>query len=188
MVKLCGFYRSLNKLSFSFKSFHGSQEADIRFVYCAFAVCHLLDGWEAIDLAPALEFIRQCRTFDGAYSQVPCMESHGGSTYCALASLSLAGKQLSPQDRKRTIRWLVRRQQPDGGLAGRVNKPSDSCYSFWIGASLQAMRAAELLDSPALSGFLAQTKCTQLGGFGKEPGDYPGIFAISDANADNRFL
>jgi geranylgeranyl transferase type-1 subunit beta len=33
--------------------------------------------------------------------------------------------------------WLVNRQT--NGFNGRANKPSDSCYSFWIGSSLKVI-------------------------------------------------
>ena len=36
--------------------------------------------------------------------------------------------------------WLVNRQT--NGFNGRVNKPSDSCYSFWIGSSLRVLMSA----------------------------------------------
>lgn len=39
-----------------------------------------------------------------------------------------------------TIRWLVNRQINDdedkGGFNGRVNKPGDTCYSFWVRGAL----------------------------------------------------
>jgi geranylgeranyl transferase type-1 subunit beta len=41
-----------------------------------------------------------------------------------------------------TIHWLKNRQvsssdkEDDGGFNGRVNKPSDTCYSFWAGGAL----------------------------------------------------
>ena len=61
----------------------------------------------------------------------------GGSTFCALASLVLMGKlyeAFSPKELERIKRWCLQRQQ--SGFQGRPNKPVDTCYSFWIGASL----------------------------------------------------
>eukprot|EP00966_Prymnesium_polylepis_P043145 1002147-Prymnesium_polylepis.1 len=37
------------------------------------------------------------------------------------------------------VQWCVGRQR--GGFQGRPNKDEDTCYSFWIGASLQARLA-----------------------------------------------
>ena len=55
----------------------------------------------------------------------------GGSTYCAIAALTLMGKlDLLPR-KDDLVHWCVSRQI--SGFQGRINKPSDSCYSFWIG-------------------------------------------------------
>lgn len=62
----------------------------------------------------------------------------GGPTYCALASIFLAGKGsgLTDSERKQTIRWLTQNQVSSGGYCGRTNKEADACYCFWCGASL----------------------------------------------------
>lgn len=56
------------------------------------------------------------------------MESHGGTTYCALAALQLSGQMnlLSSKQLEKIKRWLLFRQ--DGGFQGRPNKPIDSCW------------------------------------------------------------
>ena len=62
----------------------------------------------------------------------------GGSTFCALASLVLMGKlheAFTPTELERLKRWCLRRQHT--GFQGRPNKPVDTCYSFWVGASLE---------------------------------------------------
>jgi hypothetical protein len=42
-----------------------------------------------------------------------------------------------------TIHWLVNRQidgdKDKGGFNGRVNKPGDTCYSFWAGGALDVL-------------------------------------------------
>lgn len=72
------------------------------------------------------------------------MESHGGTTFCAIAALELSGQLdiLSPDVRANIVRWLMFRQQD--GFQGRPNKPVDTCYSFWIGATLKILNAFEL--------------------------------------------
>lgn len=40
-----------------------------------------------------------------------------------------------------------------GGMAGRVNKVPDSCYSFWIGWTLKLL-GLDLLDKERLMEFL----------------------------------
>ena len=62
--------------------------------------------------------------------------SQGGSTYCGVASLSIMNKlnDLPSVQLEGLKRWCIRRQQ--SGFQGRPHKPVDTCYSFWIGASL----------------------------------------------------
>ena len=62
----------------------------------------------------------------------------GGSTFCAVASLVLMDRlhsTLSDKQIAKLIRWCVMRQQ--SGFQGRPNKPADTCYSFWVGATLK---------------------------------------------------
>ena len=62
----------------------------------------------------------------------------GGSTFCAVAALSLMGKLkevFSPGERESLMKWCLLRQQT--GFQGRPNKPTDTCYSFWVGATLK---------------------------------------------------
>ncbi len=86
-----------------------------------------------MDKIRALNYIQKSKNYDGGYAQGPWQESHGGSTFCAIASLKLMDL-LDPTEHQDTIVWLLNRQTM--GFQGRVNKPEDTCYSFWIGASL----------------------------------------------------
>lgn len=64
----------------------------------------------------------------------------GGSTFCGIASLCLMGKLeevFSEKELSRIGRWCVMRQQ--NGYHGRPNKPVDTCYSFWVGATLKVV-------------------------------------------------
>jgi len=67
----------------------------------------------------------------------------GGSTFCGVASLSLMGKLdlLSSDQLEGLKKWCIRRQQ--SGFQGRPHKPVDTCYSFWIGASLNVRNTVE---------------------------------------------
>ena len=155
----------------SFAPAVGQPECDPRFTFCAFAVCWMLDDWEAIDVEKAMRFLDSCKAYDGAYGQGPNQESHGGSTYCVVSSFGLAGRRCDEEDRRRLIGWLLARQSqhdeeeeeetddeddgasahskepagthtPMGAFNGRINKPGDSCYSFWCGASLDVSQLA----------------------------------------------
>lgn len=77
-----------------------------------------------------------------------CVGGAGGWTYCAIASLCLMGRleeALSRRELDRIRRWCVMRQQT--GFHGRPNKPVDTCYSFWVGATLEVQQACPNLIS-----------------------------------------
>lgn len=65
----------------------------------------------------------------------------GGSTFCALASLVLMNQldsSLVADELEQIKRWCLFRQK--SGFQGRPNKPVDTCYSFWVGASLEVFK------------------------------------------------
>lgn len=78
------------------------------------------------------------------------------------------------------------------GMNGRTNKVADTCYAFWVGASLHIMEMPSLCDQPAIRRYLlGKTQHEVLGGFGKFPGDLPdlyhsylGLAALSLAGSD----
>ncbi|KAL8874687.1 MAG: hypothetical protein Q9174_000027 [Haloplaca sp. 1 TL-2023] len=61
------------------------------------------------------------------------------------------------------------------GMTGRCNKVADTCYAFWAGGSLMMMDSLHLLDMPALRRYLLEKTQHRIGGFGKLPGDAPGV-------------
>ncbi|KAL2897031.1 Geranylgeranyl transferase type-1 subunit beta [Bienertia sinuspersici] len=77
--------------SLLFMPIHIGAEADLRFVYCAAAISYLLDDWTGVDKLKAKEYILNCQSYDGGFGLCPGLESHGGATYCAIASLQLMG-------------------------------------------------------------------------------------------------
>lgn len=171
----------------SFKSTKSGSENDMRFVYCACAVSHMLNDWTGMDIPKTLDYIRRCRTWDGGIGLSPGQEGHGGSTFCATASLSLMGKleEVLEEDlggggngredtwRNELIRWCVSRQVR--GMQGRPNKHEDTCYSYWIGGSLRLLGCEDLLDLDELRKFVLECQ-TDLGGFSKlEGGYYPDL-------------
>jgi geranylgeranyl transferase type-1 subunit beta len=67
---------------------HLGSENDLRFIYCACAISHIIKDWNGVDIDEAVKYIRSCRAWDGAISLIPGQESHGGSLdilwYCIL--------------------------------------------------------------------------------------------------------
>jgi geranylgeranyl transferase type-1 subunit beta len=157
----------------SFASISVGSEHDMRFLYCACCISHMLNDWSCIDSDKAISYIRSCRGFDGAIALLPGQESHGGSTFCAVASLVLmkaVDKVIDREWRRDLLRWCVNRQVC--GMQGRPNKNEDSCYSYWIGGTLRLLDNDQLLDHTALQSFVMNCQ-TQMGGFSKLIGAYP---------------
>lgn len=95
-------------------------------------------------------------------------------------------------------KWCLLRQKT--GFQGRPNKPADTCYSFWIGASLQVrvsvwrfqyythdtstivltvqlLGAAHLVDRFWNRRYVLSTQ-EEYGGFAKWPDHHPGVWIV----------
>ena len=70
------------------------------------------------------------------------------------------------------IHWCAHRQI--GGFQGRPNKVEDTCYSYWIGGTLQVLGYDDLLDRDVLTDFVLSCQ-TDMGGFSKVLGAYPDL-------------
>ncbi|KRG03379.1 geranylgeranyl transferase type-1 subunit beta [Drosophila mojavensis] len=160
----------------SFSASIDGSENDMRFVYCAATICHMLDCWEGVNKDAMFEFIMRSLRYDYGFSQGLEGEAHGGTTFCALAALELS-EQLHRLDEvtvERIKRWLVFRQMD--GFQGRPNKPVDTCYSFWIGAALCILNSFELTDYAQNREYIMSTQNNLIGGFAKWPKSTPDPF------------
>lgn len=168
--------KGLQQPNGAFQATKSYGECDMRFLYCACAISSTLSNWTGIDTDLAVKYILSCLTYEGGISLVPGNEAHGGATYTAVASLVLMGKLdiLTSEQRSSLVRWCLMRQQ--GGFNGRTNKNCDSCYSFWIGATLDLLGEFKTTDINSTRQFLLE-KCQHhiLGGFAKIPGSPPDI-------------
>ncbi|KAK6732531.1 hypothetical protein RB195_016730 [Necator americanus] len=156
----------------SFWSEGYGSESDMRFVFCAVAICHILQDNSYINWTSLKKFVRSSLNYDGGIGQGPGDESHGGSTFCAIASLSLSnrlwdGSILSRNEISRLVKWALWKQ--NHGFHGRAHKDDDSCYAFWIGATLEILNASHLMDQQELRSFLLTAQHQPLGGFCKVP-------------------
>lgn len=166
--------KALQTKSGSFSALVDGSEDDMRFVYCAAAVSYVLRDWSGFMVDDAIRFIRSCYCYDGGISPYPGTEAHGGSTFCAVASLTLMDRlnsALSERELERLRRWCLFRQQ--WGFQGRPNKPIDTCYSFWVGASLELLGAFQFVDQGRNLEFLDSTQDPVTGGFSKWPDSDP---------------
>ncbi|CAM4803790.1 unnamed protein product [Rotaria magnacalcarata] len=144
-----------------------STESDLRFVYCACVVAFILNDWSGINKDACTNFILQCQTYEYAFGQVPGAEAHGGSTFCAVAALSLMGRLKDFEHQHDLVRWCLQRQTE--GFNGRPSKADDSCYSWWIGATLKLCNKENLINFDENQNFLHATESQVTGGFSKLP-------------------
>jgi geranylgeranyl transferase type-1 subunit beta len=62
------------------------------------------------------------------------------------------------------------------GFNGRANKIADTCYCYWVSASLEIVGQGKLIDSESARRFLLDHTQHRIGGFGKEPGYPPDLY------------
>lgn len=160
----------------SFSACVDGSENDMRFVYCAATICHMLDYWGNVNKETMFQFIMRSLRYDYGFSQELEGESHGGTTFCALAALELSGQldRLDTTTVERIKRWLVFRQMD--GFQGRPNKPVDTCYSFWIGSALRMLKCFDLTDYAQNREYILSTQDKMIGGFAKWPQSSPDPF------------
>ncbi|KAG5895316.1 hypothetical protein JTB14_029149 [Gonioctena quinquepunctata] len=161
--------KSLRTLQLPNGSFKGAKlgvENDMRFIFCAASICYILDDWSAIDVEMMVKFVLNSISYDGGIGQDPELESHCGSTFCAIAALALSNN-LNRLRKKQVMalrRWLLFRF--DGGFNGRPNKPIDTCYSFWTGGALKILDSYDFINNYNNHQFILMTQ-DKYGGFSK---------------------
>jgi len=119
-----------------------------------------------------VKYILSCQSFDYALSQGPGQESHGGPTYCGIAALVLANKLQDLSHKDALVKWCIERQLV--GFQGRINKKDDTCYSFWIGGSLQLLNSYQFVNAKMVRSFSISCQ-NQIGGFSKWPDIFPDV-------------
>lgn len=62
------------------------------------------------------------------------------------------------------------------GFNGRSNKLPDTCYAWWVCASLVTLGQLDLVDAPAGRRYLLGRTQHVVGGFGKGAGDPPDVY------------
>eukprot|EP00753_Platysulcus_tardus_P003216 PLAT12317.1.p2 GENE.PLAT12317.1~~PLAT12317.1.p2 ORF type:complete len:300 (+),score=145.37 PLAT12317.1:268-1167(+) len=162
--------RGLQMPTGSFRCVLAPSEDDVRFVYCAAAICFMLGDWSGMDVERATQFILSCQSYEGGLGMHPGQEAHGGCTYTGVAALVMMRQlhRLPMQDE--LLRWCLSRQV--GGFQGRCNKPADTCYTWWIGGTLSLLDAYGDVDIADSLAFLQDTQFRG-GGFSKLPDSYP---------------
>ncbi|KAH8871828.1 Geranylgeranyl transferase type-1 subunit beta [Schistosoma japonicum] len=147
-------------------------ERDMRFVFSAVASCYILNGLDYINCENVASFIAKCLTYQGGFANLPDLEAHAGATYCAVASLSLINKlesviPVGSKSRNLLIKWLLNLQNE--GFHGRIGKPDDTCYTFWVCASLKILNCHHLVNKDATVRFVTRCWNDVIGAFTKTP-------------------
>ncbi|KEG14485.1 geranylgeranyltransferase type I beta subunit [Trypanosoma grayi] len=180
----------------AFKAAPAIAEIDLRFSYSALITMALLCAPLPLSTIPSLQgvlenavaFIQRCwNPHEGGFGAVPGAESHGGMTFCAVASLALAGAMswLTRSRRHSLLRYCTARVAagpgvekfvggvgaipPPVGYQGRPQKDCDTCYAHWIGSTLGILHAdaIALVDPLPIVRFInACTNCRK-GGIAK---------------------
>jgi len=164
--------KNLQQADGSYSPVADGSENDVRFIYCAAAISTFLNDWSGIDVDKAVNYILSCQSYDRALSQGPGQESHGGPTYCGLATLVLTNRLEYLPHKDALIKWCIERQVT--GFQGRINKIVDTCYSFWIGGSLELLNAYRFVDTKMVRSFSISCQ-HQIGGFSKWPDIFPDV-------------
>ncbi|KAJ8918095.1 hypothetical protein NQ315_011552 [Exocentrus adspersus] len=159
--------RSLQLSNGSFKGAKDGVEDDMRFVFCAASICYILDDWSGMDVERMVSFILNSISYDGGIGQGPELESHSGSTFCAVACLALSKNlhRLTKAQFHALRRWLLLRF--GCGFSGRPNKPVDTCYSFWTGGALKILDAYQFIHDNKLNHLYVLMTQDKYGGFSK---------------------
>lgn len=146
--------------------------------------------WSEYDVVPGFSserllcHILNCYNVDGGFGQIEGAESHAAQVFTCLTTLKMLDK-MDAVDLKEIGMFLAKRQTLEGGLAGRLNKNADVCYSFWSFAASKMVEDAvgiNYIDQEKLKEFIM--KCEdEDGGFSDHVGDEPDLFHLMFALA-----
>jgi len=169
---IIGSLKRLQKEDGSFSPVANGSENDMRFVYCACAISYMLNDFSGFDQDKAVKYILLSQSYDFGIGQGPGQESHGGSTYCAVAALQLMNRLQCLPHKEELVQWCIHRHI--SGFQGRINKDADTCYSFWIGATLSLLDSYQWIDFSLVRSH--SYACQQsIGGFSKIPDAFPDL-------------
>ncbi|KAM0671302.1 Rab geranylgeranyltransferase [Ordospora colligata] len=134
-----------------------------------------------IDVSMIIEYTLKCFNRDGGFGAIPGAESHAAQVFCCLSVLRSLGA-LECIDRTRVKRFIAMRQTISGGLAGRINKKEDVCYSFWAYSSAVMIGEQQSIDEEHLVRFILSCQ-GKTGGFSDRPGNETDLYHLMFALA-----
>lgn len=114
-----------------------TKRIDLRAMSCAAILSKIFD----INLVFDTDYVISCQTYEGGFGCSPTGEAHAGFTYCAVLYLALCdGLRLC--DMSTLKLWLMCRVTEMNSKCGKV---SDSCYAYWLGATLKILADKKLV-------------------------------------------
>jgi prenyltransferase beta subunit len=143
---------------------------DMRGIYCLTSLMKLtgtLDCLTPIQRSCIIDYINRSQAILGGFGAGPRAEAHAGYTFCAVASLTILDAPV-PHKHRLTV-WLSKRLAETNG---RVGKPRDSCYLWWVGATLVNLGCRSILEGERerIERFLnVNCFCPETGGISKYP-------------------
>ncbi|PKI74708.1 hypothetical protein CRG98_005035 [Punica granatum] len=82
--------KNLQQTNGSFMPIHTGAETDLRFIYCAAAICFMLGDWSGMDREKAKDYILNCQSYDGGFGLIPDSESHVAQVVLHIVLLHLS--------------------------------------------------------------------------------------------------
>lgn len=149
-----------------------------------------------MDVAALRSYVLRCRNFDGGFGSVPGGESHAAHVFTSLGTLAILAQHdhhsstttitttagtttlasSGVVDVSSTAWWLSCRQLRGGGLNGRPEKLADTCYGWWVLASLAMLGKMDWISGSALRVFILAAQDDEGGGISDRPGDEADVY------------
>jgi prenyltransferase beta subunit len=87
------------------------------------------------------------KSYDNSFSLYESCESHSGIVFCSVSSIIMIGNNFSSSiNLSHSFNWLLKRLTLLG-VTGRINKEEDTCYAFWVLASLINLLKCNVIQS-----------------------------------------
>ncbi|SBT79885.1 geranylgeranyltransferase, putative [Plasmodium malariae] len=158
-------------------SFKGDKwgEVDTRFVYSAVSCLTILNKLNLVSTEKISSYVlTNYAICENGFSWTSGNEPHAASVFCCVATLFLIQK-LYLVNEKKLADWLSLRQTNNGGVYGRAEKLTDTCYAWWIFSSLIILKKYKWVNKNALKNYILLCQDLNNGGISDNPDCLPDI-------------
>ncbi|XP_022746949.1 geranylgeranyl transferase type-1 subunit beta isoform X4 [Durio zibethinus] len=153
--------RNLQQPDGSFMPLHVGAETDLRFVYCAAAICFMLEDWSGMDIEKAKEYISNCQrqATDGGFQGRANKSSDTCYAFWVGAVLRILGAYKFI-DKIALRKFLLTCQSEFGGFSKYPGGLPDIYHSYY------GYTAFSLLEEPGFNPLCAELGMTDLAALG----------------------